>query len=308
MQRRKLEDLNLLDDFLFGSVVTYPGIGEAFSRELLEIIFERHFGKLKVVPQKVYYGSDTDRHGARLDVYLEEGKEQDWPDATEQGRADLSEQRLEKSFENQNITIYDVEPDRDDRKVSVKALPKRVRFYHAKIDAQSLEAGESYHSLKSVIIIMIMPYDPFGLDRMVYTIRSSCIEVPEMPYDDGAKTLFLYSRGKEGDPPEKLKQLLHYMEETTDSNASNDALREMHQMVKKVKQDREVSLGYMKIFEREEMLREEGLQQGFREGSIKSFVEACKEFNATQEDIRRRLQEKFSLSEKEAEDYLIKYW
>lgn len=28
MEKRKLEELNLLDDFLFGAVVTYPGIGE----------------------------------------------------------------------------------------------------------------------------------------------------------------------------------------------------------------------------------------------------------------------------------------
>ena len=72
MQKRTLKELNLLDDFLFGSMVTYPGIGEEFSRELLRIIFQKEFGKLIVVPQKVYYGSDTDKHGTRLDVYLEE--------------------------------------------------------------------------------------------------------------------------------------------------------------------------------------------------------------------------------------------
>ena len=72
MQRRKLENLNLLDDFLFGTMVTYPGIGEAFVRELLKIIFQKEFGPLTVVPQKIYYGTDTDKHGARLDVYLEE--------------------------------------------------------------------------------------------------------------------------------------------------------------------------------------------------------------------------------------------
>lgn len=52
MQRRKLEELNLLDDFLFGSMVTYPEIGEKFIREILRIIFKRDFGKLTVVPQK----------------------------------------------------------------------------------------------------------------------------------------------------------------------------------------------------------------------------------------------------------------
>ena len=46
MPRRKLEELNLLDDFLFGSMVTYPEIGEKFTRELLKTIFQKDFGKL----------------------------------------------------------------------------------------------------------------------------------------------------------------------------------------------------------------------------------------------------------------------
>ena len=36
-------------------------------------------------------------------------------------------------------------------------------------------------------------------------------------------------------------------------------------MVERVKKDEEVSLEYMKIFEREEMIREEGIEQGRRE-------------------------------------------
>ena len=75
MKRKALSELNLMDNFLFGSVVTYPGIGEEFSRKLLKIIFGRDFGKLRITPQKVYYGSDTELHGARLDVYIEEDDE-----------------------------------------------------------------------------------------------------------------------------------------------------------------------------------------------------------------------------------------
>ncbi len=234
MEKRKLEDLNLLDDFLFGSVLTYPGIGEKFARELLRTIFGREFGHLTVVPQKIYYGSDTDFHGARLDVYLEE----ELPDEV-------------------NI-VYDVEPNQSDDTESVLALPKRVRFYHAKIDARCLKAGEKYTSLKSVVVIMIMPSDPFGLNRMIYTIRSMCQEVPDLPYDDGARTLFLYTRGTEGDPPEELRQFLNYMEKSLEENAKNETLRSIHEMVKLVKQDEEVSLKYMKIFEREEMLVNRG--------------------------------------------------
>lgn len=182
MQRRKLENLNLLDDFLFGTMVTYPGIGEAFVRELLKIIFQKEFGPLTVVPQKIYYGTDTDKHGARLDVYLEESSG-DGP-----GRA----------------TVYDMEPDNNSDKQSIAALPKRTRFYHAKIDASSLKSGESYHSLKNVIVVMITPYDPFGMDHMVYTIQNTCLEIPEMPYDDGARTLYLYTKRTKGNHQKPL--------------------------------------------------------------------------------------------------------
>lgn len=37
--RKKIAEMNLLDDFLFGSVVTYPEIGERFVRILLKTIF-----------------------------------------------------------------------------------------------------------------------------------------------------------------------------------------------------------------------------------------------------------------------------
>ncbi len=237
MPKRTLEELNLLDDFLFGSMVTYPEIGEAFIRELLKTIFGRKFGSLTVIPQKVYYGSDTDKHGARLDVYLEE----DLPD--------------------NKAVVYDVEPDKKTDTESLEALPLRVRFYHAKIDSRSLRSGESYHSLKRVCVIMIMPDDPFQENRMVYTIRNMCEEVPSMPYEDGARTIFLYTKGTEGNPPEKLRQLLHYMEDTKEENAVNETLLHIHDMVRTVKQDEEVSLEYMKIFEREEML----IRQGRRE-------------------------------------------
>ena len=69
--RKKLAEMNLLDDFLFGSVVTYPEIGEKFVKSLLKIILGREFRHLSVTAQKAYYGADSDLHGARLDVYME---------------------------------------------------------------------------------------------------------------------------------------------------------------------------------------------------------------------------------------------
>lgn len=41
MQRKRLEDMNLLDDFLFNAVMTFPGIGERFCRLLLQVVLGR---------------------------------------------------------------------------------------------------------------------------------------------------------------------------------------------------------------------------------------------------------------------------
>ena len=227
-QIKALAEMNLLDDFLFGSVVSYPEIGERFVRSLLKTIFGREFKHLSVTAQKVFYGADTKLHGARLDVYME-------PDA----RADVEER----------VTVYDIEPDRKGSPADIRALPRRVRFYHGKIAARSLNSGADYDTLKDVIIIMIMPYDPFGLDRMVYTIKSKCVEVPEMEYEDGASTLFLYTRGTVGIPSEAVRQLLHYMEDTTYENAVNKELREIHRMVETVKEDPEVAEMHIQMVE-----------------------------------------------------------
>ena len=94
-----------------------------------------------------------------------------------------------------------------------------------------------------------------------------------MPYDDGARTLYLYTKGTKGNPPEALKQLLHYMEHTSAENAKNDVLQSIDKMVRKVKEDGEVSLEYMKIFEREEMLVKQGICQGISQGISQGIIQ-----------------------------------
>ncbi|MCI6629955.1 MAG: hypothetical protein MSH20_03985, partial [Lachnospiraceae bacterium] len=194
--------------------------------------------ELTVVPQKAYPGEDTDRHGIRIDVYLDE-KDGD---------------------------IVDLEPDQNSGAEDVESLPRRVRFYHAKIDAGSIASGMEYSSLRNVVVIFITTYDPLGRNRMIYTISSKCEEIPDLPYDDGAKTLFLYTKGIEGNPPEELKKLLHYMEHSSAENADTQDLRELHEMVTEVKCDRKVGLTYMKAYELEQRLLRQGEEIGVERG------------------------------------------
>ena len=237
-ERRRLEELNLLDNFLFGTMVTHPDYGEAFSRHLLRLILNREIGKLKVVSQSVYFGSDPDQHGAILDAYLEE----------EDGEGETA--------------VYDVEAEKDDHEKAVKAIPKRMRFYRVKLDGRGLKAGEEYGKLRKLIMIMITPFDPFGLGRMRYTVRNACLEVPEMPYDDGATMIFLNTKGNPDDESEELCQFLRYAECSTPKNAITDELWNLHQMVDSVKHDEEVSVRYMRLWESEESIRRKALEEG----------------------------------------------
>ena len=242
---RPLTELNLIEDFLTNQMIIHPVVGLRFSKRVLTTILGREIGTLSIAAQKAYPGENTDRHGIRLDVCLDE----------------------------QGGDIVDLEPDQNSSAEDVRTLPRRVRFYHVKIDAGSLARGMEYSALRNVVVIFITTYDPFGLNRMVYTISNKCEEVPEMPYDDGAKTLFLYTKGTEGNPPEALKQLLHYMEDTRAENAVTPELRELHEMVTQVKCDKEVGLAYMKAYELEQRL----LRQGRAEGTVDTLVELVKD-------------------------------
>ena len=54
MAKRKLEDLNLVDNFLFGSTLTYPVLGEEFAKIILGIILKIDFENIRIIPQKVF--------------------------------------------------------------------------------------------------------------------------------------------------------------------------------------------------------------------------------------------------------------
>ena len=52
-------------------------------------------------------------------------------------------------------------------------------------------------------------------------------------------------------------------------NAQSERLKEIHSMVETVRQDEEVALEYMKVYEREQMIERRGEKIGERRGEIK---------------------------------------
>ena len=291
---KKLEDMNLVDDFLAYSLTAHKVYGEEASRYILQCILQREIRHLTVVPQKTWYGERPEAHGVRLDIYLDE----------EDGE------------------IFDMEPDNNDSESDVAALPRRVRFYHAKIDAGNLVAGDDYSALRNVVVIFITTYDPFGRNRMVYTVKNGCVEEPDLPYEDGAKTIFLYTKGTEGRPSKELLLLAQYMEHSTIENARTAGLERLHEMVLEVKSDREVGMAYMKAYEFEKHIREkaikEGMEEGIKEGieegikkgieeGIQIFILDNLEEKVPEERILEKLQRHYHLTREKAKEYYDRF-
>ena len=148
---------------------------------------------------------------------------------------DLQEMNLVDDFLVNSLTshkiyeeageLFDVEPDQNDSRAEKESLPRRVRFYHAKIDA-----------------------------------------------------------------PRELRELLRYMEDSTEENARSEGLKALHRMVTEVKRDGEVGFAYMKSFEREQRVREEGRTEGLNEGKRTAAIN-LKAMNMPVEQIAKVLEE-----------------
>ncbi|MBQ8147887.1 MAG: Rpn family recombination-promoting nuclease/putative transposase [Lachnospiraceae bacterium] len=275
MTRRKLEELNVLDNFLFQQLVSRGEEGEDFCRRILEPILGKKIGRIKIAPQKPLAGFDTDLHGIRLDAYVE---------AAEPG--------VDMELESE---IYDIEPNKT---VERERLPKRTRFYQGLIDARLLDGGWDYRQLKRVVVIMILPYDPFGMNRMVYTVKNQCIEDSNVEYDDGALKIFLNTKGTSGDTSQELQKMLKYIECSIAENVANDNIQAIHDYVEKVKKDKDVEVQYMKSWEVEQLIREEaqkeGLEKGRKEGleqghiELRDYVLEVRAGNTTIEQLREK--------------------
>lgn len=237
MGKRELSELNLIDDFLFEEALRRGKKGEQFAKILLQTILGKEFRSVKVIAQKNVRGISPGKHGIRMDAYVEASEESN----------ELSDAKI-------TTEIYDIEPSI----YTTKSEAKRARYYHSLIDSKILSSGAKYEELQSVMVIIILPYDPFGKGHMIYTIRSKCEEYPEMEYDDGNRTIYLYTKGKIGSDRKALCNMLKYLETSTRENAVDESLREIQELVEEIKHDERVGVSYMKSWERDEIHKEEG--------------------------------------------------
>lgn len=272
--KRDLNELNLMDDFLMGAVASDEKFGAEFCRIVLSTFLGRNIGEVRVVAQRTILAATPKLRGIRMDVEVTE------PLETSVGGLP-------------SMNIYDIEPHIPRN----GDLAKRNRFYQAKIDGRSAVSGmDDFSRVPNLYVITITPYDPFGYDYMMYTVRNQCREVPDMVYDDGLQFIYLNPRGKKGGT-KSIREMLRYFQDSREANATNDTLKKIHDYVSKVKVLPEVEKEYMKF---EEIIYYER-KEADRQRRLEDIWELMEEYGEIPIEVKERM-------EKEENNEVLKKW
>ena len=267
---KPLEEMNVIDDFLFTEIMSDEKNGLEACRIILSCVLKREVKNINFTAQKTVPGVSEQSHGIRMDAYVTESSESS----------------------GEKIRVYDVEPD---KKSSHKdGLPRRSRYYGDLIDTQLLETGTDYEKLPELVTIFILSYDPFGEDAMYYEAATIVKTHPQVSYNDGIRRIFLYVNGKLPDDAGKeersLQNLLKYISNSTAANVTDDYTRRLDGIVKITKSKKEVGIKYMKSWEREKELKEEGREEGRKE-TLKEIQPKLDEATQRADSLQKELQD-----------------
>ena len=271
---QRWEQIRISNDFLFGKVMrSRPGL----CRKLLQrILPELDIAHIEVIETQKTIDEDRDARSVRLDVYVR--------DETDR--------------------VYSIEMQMAD----IRERPRRSRYYQGMLDLQLLEKGLTYRYLNDTYIIFICPFDLYETGRHRYTFAGTCAEDPEVTIQDGTVRIFLNAKGTMNDVSSSLKAFLDYVAGTV---TEDPFVQELEEAVTEARKNRKWRHEYMTLLIRDqdnlEKGREEGLKLGREEGlkeGLRRMIEALKECGIPQEEIRKKVQEKYQLTEEELGRYL----
>lgn len=240
--KKSLQDLTLLDRFLFAEVMEDPKTFE----NILSIILGEDIS-IKGRPQSEHENRTSPlKRQVRLDVWAED----------------------------ETDVVYNVEAQKE----NTKNLPHRSRFYQALIDSKLLDPGEvDFSNMKDCYTIIIAPFDLFGRGLYQYTFQMTCAETGQ-PLEDGATRIFLNTHGKNSeDISPELKELLYYMEHTTEEiSCSTSRLQEIKNHVNIVKSSEEIGVKYMQEWEEKILEKRKARAEGRAEGETFRLIQLIK--------------------------------
>lgn len=249
MANTKLEELNLLDKFLFDEAMEDKETYQA----LLSILLENEVEILEKPETEKEFRISPQLRQVRLDVVAMDARKK----------------------------LYFTEMQKRD----TKNLTRRSRYYQALLDSSILEPGSrDFNLLNDSCFILLAPFDIFGKGLYRYTFEGRCRECPDLTLDDGAVKIFINTKGKnkEGFSKEFL-ELMEYLERTTDETAESvesKRIKDIHKRVRMIRKSEKAGLKYMQRWEELAYAREDGIKEGIKEGEQGRLIDLiCKKLS-----------------------------
>lgn len=239
-RQKRLQDLTIKDNFMFGAVMSIEENCIAF----LEMVLGFPIEKVVVSKERsmIYH---PEYRGVRLDIYARDEKH----------------------------THYNVEMQARRQ----ADLGKRSRYYHSQIDVECLEKGLPYEELPNTFVIFICDFDPFGCGLYYYSFQNECQEDTRAKLCDGNKTIFLSTKGKNKEQmPQSLVKFLEFVEADlaeSEEDFDDELVRQFQTSIRKIKTSREMGERYMLFEELLKEERQEGLAQGRQENAREYILE-----------------------------------
>ena len=258
MSSIKFQELNLNNAFLFPAALEDPET----CRLVIECITEETVGELKIKAEytKLY---NSEFKYIRLDVYAR--------DVVTEVSYDL---------EMQNKDEYN--------------LPLRSRYYQAQIDVTSLTPGDEYKDLKPLYVIFICNFDPFDKEFYRYTFSMQC-EEGNFPLEDGVKRIFFNTKGKNKEEvPKSLLDFLGYLNDSTDTYVEqglDEKVKQIHERIKLLKQDRNVEKKYMHYLNVEKVIKAKEMEAEEARRKAEEAKGKAEEAKRKAEEAKRKAEE-----------------
>lgn len=251
-KRKKLEELTLKDNFMFGAVMSE----EENCKGFLELALETPIERIEISREKsiIYHPG---YRGIRLDVYAKD----------------------------ENNTRYNVEMQILDS----KNLGKRSRYYHSQMDMELLTSGQQYENLPDTYVIFVCDFDPFGKNKYCYTFKNCCMEEQGLTLKDGCISIFLSTCGKnEQEVSSEMVKFLKFVRADLDESMTDfkdEYVTQLQKSIQRIKVSRRMEEQYMTL---EELLANE-YAEGRVEGRAEFIVECLEEAGTVSPNLRNMI-------------------
>ena len=190
--------------------------------------------------------------------------------------------RFDAIIEDDQERFYDVEM----QVANQPGLGKRVRYYQAQLDQETLKKGEDYDDLRESYVIFFCAFDPCGQDRRLYQFHYYEDNDRQLRLSTNSHVILINALGTKDQITPELAAVLDVMNRRRDNQnpLAVSLVKEIDDYNRDKKRRRALMNLKMRLKDEWRLGLSEGLDQGRAEGKVEGRAEGRAEGKAEGRD------------------------